>query len=59
VREAVCAVTSGYLVFLAMLRWRYGGVIKRTGTGEVPESPMTGVTPLFVELLLQPAILST
>jgi hypothetical protein len=42
-----------------MLKWRYGGVIKRTGTGEEPESPMTGVTPLFVELLLQPAILST
>jgi hypothetical protein len=27
--------------------------------GEVPAPPTTGVTPLFVELLLQPAMLST
>src|SRR5580700_3896611 len=39
-----------------MLRWRYGGVINRTGTGEVPE-PTTGFAPVGV--VLQPTMLST
>src|SRR5580704_14732109 len=37
----------------------YGGVIRRTGTGEDPDAPTTGATPTFVELLLQPTMLST
>jgi hypothetical protein len=35
----------------------YGDVISRTGTGEDPEAPTTGLAPLLI--LLQPAMLST
>jgi hypothetical protein len=35
----------------------YGGVIRRTGTGELPEPPITGLAALLVEL--QPATLRT
>jgi hypothetical protein len=33
---------------------RYGGVIKRTGTGEVPDTPTTGFATIGV--VLQPAM---
>jgi len=35
----------------------YGGVIRRTGMGEVPETPITGLAALRVEL--QPTMLTT
>ena len=38
-------------------RSHYGGVIKRTGTGEVPDTPTTGFATIGV--VLQPAMLST
>ena len=56
-RESVWRAGSGLrrqkrqLSFSA-LRRRYGAVIKRTGTGEVPK-PMTGFAPLGVVLLRQ------